>query len=148
MKIIQIQKLPNGHDLPLPEYATEQSAGVDLLAAVSGVVTLKSGERAIIPTGVAIALPAGFEAQVRSRSGLAIKNGVAVLNGVGTIDADYRGEIGVILINHGQADFTIMRGMRIAQLVIARHERAMWSLVDQLDGTDRGAGGFGSTGGI
>lgn len=143
---VQIQQLDNGKDLPLPTYATEQSAGMDLCAAIDEAIVLKAGERAIIATGIAIALPNGFEAQIRPRSGLAAKNGVTVLNSPGTIDADYRGEIKAILLNTSKEDFTIERGMRIAQMVIARYEQAQWNVVDTLDETTRGAGGFGSTG--
>ncbi|AUN30505.1 dUTP diphosphatase [Niveispirillum cyanobacteriorum] len=143
---ISIRRLPHGADLALPAYATALSAGMDLLAAVAEPVTLESGQRKLIPTGIAIALPAGFEAQIRPRSGLALKNGISLVNSPGTIDADYRGEIGVIVINHGDQPFTVERGTRIAQMVIARHERAVWTEVDNLDETARGAGGFGSTG--
>ncbi len=143
---ISLQKLPHGADLPLPAYATEQSAGMDLLAAIDAPLTIKAGERAIVPTGIAIALPAGFEAQIRPRSGLAAKNGITVLNSPGTIDADYRGEIKAILINHSAEDFTIERGMRIAQMVIAKYESVQFSVCENLDETARGAGGFGSTG--
>lgn len=143
---IQITKLPNSEDLPLPCYATENSAGMDLFSANSDDIIIKSGERALIKTGIAIALPAGFEAQIRSRSGLAIKNGVVVLNSPGTIDADYRGEIAVILINLGKEDFIVTRGMRIAQMVIASHEIAKLERVEKLSETIRGLGGFGSTG--
>ncbi len=143
---IALQILPHGKDLPLPAYATDQSAGMDLCAAIDAPLTLKRGERALVPTGIAIALPAGFEAQIRPRSGLAAKNGVTVLNSPGTIDADYRGEIKAILINHGNEDFVIERGMRVAQMVIARYEAAQWSVKESLDETARGAGGFGSTG--
>ena len=143
---IPIQRLTNGAGLPLPEYATASSAGADLLAAVDGVVVLETGDHAVIPTGVAIALPSGFEAQVRPRSGLAAKHGVTTLNAPGTIDADYRGEIGVILINHGRRPFTVERGMRIAQLVVAPVSQAVWRETDALDETARGDGGFGSTG--
>jgi dUTP pyrophosphatase len=143
---VQIQQLDNAKDLPLPAYATEQSAGMDLCAAIDEAIVLKAGERAIIATGIAIALPAGFEAQIRPRSGLAAKNGITVLNSPGTIDADYRGEIKAILLNTSKDDFTIERGMRIAQMVIARYEQAQWNVVDSLDETARGAGGFGSTG--
>jgi dUTP pyrophosphatase len=143
---IDIQILEHGEGLALPAYATPQSAGMDLLAAIVENVTLAPGARALIPTGIAIALPAGFEAQIRPRSGLAAKNGVTVLNSPGTIDADYRGEIKAILINHGQEPFVIERGMRVAQMVIARHAHATWSVVGNLDETARGAGGFGSTG--
>lgn len=143
---VQIQRLPHGADLPLPAYATPASAGMDLLAAIDMPLTLAPGERCIVPSGIAIALPIGFEAQVRPRSGLAIKNGISCLNSPGTIDADYRGEIGVILINHGQESFQIERGMRIAQMIIAAHDVANWNEVTSLDETTRGAGGFGSTG--
>lgn len=143
---ISIRRLPHGADLALPSYATALSAGMDLLAAVAAPIVLAPGARALVPTGIAIALPAGFEAQVRPRSGLALKNGITVLNSPGTIDADYRGEVGVILNNTSDQPFTIERGMRIAQMVIARHERAVWTEVESLDETERGAGGFGSTG--
>jgi dUTP pyrophosphatase len=143
---IPVQILANGADLPLPQYATADSAGMDLLAAVAGDVHLPKLGRAIIPTGLAIALPPGFEAQIRPRSGLAAKSGITVLNAPGTIDADYRGEIGVILVNLSDQDFTITRGMRIAQMVIAPYTRAQLQPVANLDATARGAGGFGSTG--
>ena len=143
---ISIVRLPHGRDLALPDYATAAAAGADLLAAIDGEIELKPLERKIVPTGISIALPVGFEAQVRPRSGLAAKNGVTVANAPGTIDADYRGEIGVILINLSQQPFLLTRGMRIAQLVIARHARAVWREVSGLDETARGAGGFGSTG--
>lgn len=143
---ISIRRLPHGADLALPAYATALSAGMDLLAALADPVVLTPGQRKLIPTGIAIALPEGFEAQIRPRSGLALKNGISLVNSPGTIDADYRGEIGVIVINHGDTDFTVERGMRIAQMVIARHERAVWTEVDNLDETERGTGGFGSTG--
>lgn len=143
---IAVRRLPHGADLALPAYATDHAAGMDLLAAVAEPVTLAPGQRRLIPTGIAIALPAGFEAQVRPRSGLALKNGITLLNSPGTIDADYRGEVGVILANLGDQPFTVERGMRIAQMVIARYERAAWQEVDNLDETARGTGGFGSTG--
>lgn len=143
---IPMRRLEHAADLPLPSYATAQSAGMDLTAAVAEPVTLQAGQRGLIPTGLAIALPPGFEAQIRPRSGLAAKNGVTVLNTPGTIDADYRGEIKVILINLGQEPFTVERGARIAQMVVARHEIVLWNLVENLDETGRGAGGFGSTG--
>lgn len=143
---IKIMALENAADLPLPTYATVQSAGMDLSAAIEGAITLAAGERTLVPTGLAISLPAGYEAQIRPRSGLAYKNGITVLNSPGTIDADYRGEIKVILINHGSEPFVIERGMRIAQMVIARHEIANWNIVDSLEESARGAGGFGSTG--
>ena len=143
---VEIVRLPHGRDLVLPDYATAAAAGADLLAAIDQDIELKPLERRIVPTGIAISLPVGFEAQVRPRSGLAAKNGITVANAPGTIDADYRGEVGVILINLGQEPFRIVRGMRIAQLVVARHARAVWREVSELDRTARGAGGFGSTG--
>ncbi len=141
-----MRRLAHGADLPLPAYATEASAGLDLLAAVEDEIELAPGARALIPTGVAIALPAGYEAQVRPRSGLALKHGLTVLNAPGTIDADYRGEVGVILANLGEAAYTVRRGARIAQLVVAPVARIAWREVADLAGTARGAGGFGSTG--
>lgn len=131
---------------PLPQYATPQSAGVDLRANLDAPITLQPGERCLVPTGLRIALPAGVEAQVRPRSGLALKHGITVLNTPGTIDADYRGLIGVILINLGQEPFVINDGERIAQMVIARHEQAEWELVESLSETERGDGGFGHSG--
>ncbi|MBO4442265.1 MAG: dUTP diphosphatase [Bacteroidaceae bacterium] len=139
-------KIINRSHHPLPEYATAQSAGVDLRANLDEPVVMKPMERRLIPTGLFISLPAGFEAQVRPRSGLAIKKGITVLNTPGTIDADYRGEIGVILINLSQDEFTVNDGERIAQMVIARHEQAEWIPVETLDETERGAGGFGHSG--
>ncbi len=143
---VAIKRLPNAKDLPLPAYQTSQSAGMDLCAAIDTDVIIAPGRHTIIPTGFSIALPAGFEAQVRPRSGLAAKNGVTVLNSPGTIDADYRGEVSVILINHGSEAFTVSRGLRIAQLVIAPVRTVMWEEKDSLEDTARGAGGFGSTG--
>ena len=143
---VNIVKLPHGADLELPAYATEHSAGMDLLAAVKEDVTLAPGKRALIPTGISIALPEGYEAQVRPRSGLALKQGVTVLNSPGTVDADYRGEVGVILVNHGDAPFVVTRGMRIAQMIIAAYARANWKQVENLEISARGEGGFGSTG--
>jgi len=143
---VAIKRLPSGHDLPLPAYQTELSAGLDLSAAVEADVVLAPGAHTIIPTGFAIALPAGFEGQVRPRSGLAAKHAVTVLNSPGTIDADYRGEVGVILINHGNASFTVTRGLRIAQLVVAPVRTIMWEEKEELADTARGAGGYGSTG--
>lgn len=134
----------SGH--PLPSYATESSAGMDLSACLAAPLTLPPGGWGLVPTGLKIELPAGLEAQVRPRSGLAAKFGVTVLNSPGTIDADYRGEIKVILINHGQEPFTIHSGDRIAQLVVARYERVHWTPVQELGTTARGAGGFGHTG--
>ena len=143
---IEIVRLAHGRDLQLPDYATASAAGADLLAAIDRDIELGPLERRIVPTGISIALPVGFEAQIRPRSGLAAKHGVTVANAPGTIDADYRGEVGVILINLGKEPFLITRGMRIAQMVIARHARAVWREVSELDRTARGAGGFGSTG--
>ncbi len=143
---IEVKRLAHAGDLPLPAYATALAAGMDLLAAVGADVVLPPLGRAIVPTGLQIALPAGFEAQVRPRSGLAAKNGVTVANAPGTIDADYRGEVGVILVNLSNEPFTVTRGMRIAQMVIARCEQARWQEVETLSATVRGAGGFGSTG--
>ena len=143
---VDVVQLPHAADLPLPEYATVQSAAVDLLAAVTEGVVLAPGARTLIPTGLAIALPDGYEAQVRPRSGLALKNGITLLNTPGTIDADYRGEIGIILTNLGEEDFTVERGMRIAQMLIAPVTRLTWNAVSSLDKSERGSGGFGSTG--
>ena len=145
---VDIRQLPHGEGLALPAYQSAHAAGLDLLAAVPEAepVVLLPGARALVPTGLTIALPPGYEAQVRPRSGLAAKHGVTVLNTPGTIDADYRGEIGVILINHGDAPFSIRRGERIAQMVIAGVVRAELVPVDTLAATDRGSGGFGSTG--
>ncbi|MEQ9448715.1 MAG: dUTP diphosphatase, partial [Rhodospirillaceae bacterium] len=141
---VAIKRLPNAKDLPLPSYQTAFSAGMDLCAAVEGDVVLEPGAHSIVPTGFSIALPPGFEAQVRPRSGLAAKNGVTVLNSPGTIDADYRGEIGVILINHSREPFTISRGLRIAQLIVAPVHTVAWEETETLPETERGAGGFGS----
>ena len=145
---IAIQQAPHAEGLPLPAYQTAHAAGLDLIAAVAddAPLTLEPGRTALVPTGLHIALPEGFEAQVRPRSGLAAKHGVTVLNAPGTIDADYRGEIGVLLINHGQAPFVVRRGERIAQLVIAKVEQAQWLPVETLPDSARGTGGFGSTG--
>jgi len=143
---VEIKQLEHGQGLDLPHYATADSAGADILAAVDADVTLAPGARAMIPSGFAMGLPPGFEAQVRPRSGLAAKNGVTCLNTPGTIDADYRGEVKVILINLGAEPFTVHRGMRIAQMVIAPVTRAEWLPVATLDETERGDGGFGSTG--
>jgi dUTP pyrophosphatase len=139
-------KIINKSEHPLPTYETIYSAGMDLRANVIEPSTLKPLQRAIVKTGLFIELPIGYEAQVRPRSGLAAKKGITVLNAPGTIDADYRGEIGVILVNLSNEDFTIKHGERIAQLVIAKHERAVWEEVDELEETERGEGGFGSTG--
>ena len=142
---MKVQIINKSHH-QLPQYATIQSAGVDLRANLSEPVVLAPMQRALIPTGLYISLPAGYEAQVRPRSGLAIKIGITVLNSPGTIDADYRGEICIILINLSQEDFVVNDGERVAQMVIARHEQAEWVEVETLDETDRGAGGFGHTG--
>jgi dUTP pyrophosphatase len=146
MTTVRVLRLPHGADLPLPAYQSAGAAGLDLLAAVDTPVTLAPGARALVPTGLAVALPAGFEAQVRPRSGLAARHGVTVLNAPGTVDADYRGEIQVILVNHGAEPFTIGRGERIAQMVVAPVTTATLLAVDSLDETVRGGGGFGSTG--
>ncbi len=143
---IKITQLPHGADLPLPAYATAQSAGMDVMAAIGDKIVLAPLERQLIPAGFAMALPEGFEAQIRPRSGLAFKNGITVCNAPGTIDADYRGEVKVLLVNLSNEPFTIERGMRIAQLVIAPVTQASWQPVSSLDDTQRGAGGFGSTG--
>jgi dUTP pyrophosphatase len=145
---VELQRLPHAESLPLPAYQTNDAAGLDLMAALSDSepMTLAAGQYALVPTGLAIALPPGYEAQVRPRSGLAAKHGVTVLNSPGTIDADYRGEIKVILINHGQTAFVVKRGERIAQMVIAPMVQAALVPVATLSATDRGAGGFGSTG--
>ena len=145
---VPIQRLPHAEGLPLPAYETAGSAGMDLRAAVpeDQPLALAPGQRALVPTGLKIAVPLGFEAQVRARSGLALKHGIICPNAPGTIDSDYRGECGVILANIGHETFVVRRGERIAQLVIARHERADWVEVEELDETARGAGGFGSTG--
>ena len=139
-------QIVNRSNNPLPEFATVDSAGMDLRAHLKAPVTLQPGERRLIPTGLHIALPQGLEAQVRPRSGLAYKHGITVLNSPGTIDADYRGDVGVILINHGQEAFEVAPGDRIAQLVVARYERFDWTPVESLDETSRGAGGFGHSG--
>ncbi len=143
---VPVRRLPHGADLPLPAYATASSAGIDLLAAVEATVVLEPAARAMIPTGIAIALPEGHEAQVRPRSGLAARHGVTVLNSPGTIDADYRGEVAVILVNLGDAPFRIERGMRVAQMIVAPVDTIDWQEVESLPETGRAAGGFGSTG--
>jgi dUTP pyrophosphatase len=143
---VAIVQLDHARDLPLPDYATVGSAGVDLTAAVTEPITIAPGERLLVPTGLAIALPDGFEAQVRPRSGLALKHGVTVLNSPGTIDADYRGEVKVIMFNASGDPFVVSRGMRIAQMVVAPVSRLQWQAVDQLPASNREAGGFGSTG--
>lgn len=146
MTAVPIVRLPHGVDLDLPAYATEHAAGLDLMAAISESITIGAGKRAMVPTGIAIALPIGFEAQVRPRSGLAAKHGITVLNSPGTIDADYRGEIKVILINLGETDFHVEPKSRIAQLIVAPVMQISWDEVDSLPQTARGEGGFGSTG--
>ncbi|MFP4502389.1 MAG: dUTP diphosphatase [Candidatus Hydrogenedentota bacterium] len=138
--------MPGCEDLPLPAYETAHSAGMDLRAAVTEAVTLAPGERALVPTGIRIALPPGYEAQVRPRSGLAVRHGISMVNTPGTIDADYRGEIRVILINHGHEPFSVKRGERIAQLVVAPVSHAVWEECGSLPPTSRGEGGFGHTG--
>jgi dUTP pyrophosphatase len=145
---VRFRRLVHGEGLPPPDYHSEHAAGLDLVAAVAqdAPVTLAPGERALIPTGIAVEMPAGFEAQVRPRSGLALSSGVTVLNAPGTIDADYRGEIGVLLINHGAIPFVVSRGARIAQLVVSRVERVVLAEAGELSGTYRGDQGFGSTG--
>jgi len=147
--LITVVRLPSAKDLPLPSYETEGAAGLDLLAAIDPGedMTLEPGARALVPTGLTLAIPTGFEVQVRPRSGLAIKHGISVLNAPGTIDSDYRGEVKVILINHGRAPFIIRRGARIAQMILAPVARLGWEEAGRLPETRRGAGGFGSTGG-
>ena len=144
---VRVRLLPHAEGLGLPAYQTEGAAGLDLVAAVppGQTLVLEPGTRHLVPTGLVLALPPGYEAQVRPRSGLALRHGVTVLNAPGTIDADYRGEIGVILVNHGAEPFTVTRGTRVAQLVLARVERLTWTFGD-IEGTPRGVGGYGSTG--
>ena len=142
---MDIKVVNKGHQ-PLPEYATPQSAGMDLRANIEAPITLKPMERRLIPTGLYIALPVGYEAQIRPRSGLALKHGITVLNTPGTIDADYRGELMVLLVNFSDSDFIINDGERIAQMVIARHEQGIFEVVETLDDTERGTGGYGHTG--
>lgn len=146
MTAINIKKLDNLKNFPLPSYSTEQSAGMDLYAAIDEPIIIKPMQRLLVPNGIAIALQKGFEAQVRPRSGLAIKHGITVLNAPGTIDADYRGEICSVLINLSDKEFIIEPGMRIAQMVISKYETVQWNIVEKLDETQRGEGGFGSTG--
>lgn len=143
---VQIKKLSHGEDIPLPRYMSDHAAGMDLYAAVDASLVIPPGEWKLVPTGLAIALPDGYEAQVRPRSGLALKQGVSVLNTPGTVDADYRGEVGVILMNHSKMDLVIKRGDRIAQMIINKIERIEFEEVEALPETDRGAGGFGHTG--
>jgi len=144
--IIKIKRLANGAGIDLPAYATSGAAGMDICAANDADIMLEAGQRCAVPTGFAMAIPDGFEAQIRPRSGLALKHGISIANAPGTIDSDYRGEIAVIIINLGSAPFTIARGMRIAQMVIAPVTRGQFTEVDELDDSDRGVGGFGSTG--
>ena len=143
---VQVKRLPHSLGLALPGYATPGAAGMDLLAAVAAPMVIAPGQRVLVPTGLAIALPPGYELQVRPRSGLALKNGIVLANSPGTIDEDYRGEVQVIVMNAGQEPFTVERGMRIAQAVLAPVVRAGWVEVAELDATARGVGGFGSTG--
>jgi len=142
---VSIHRLPGTEDLPLPSYMTGQAAGMDLIAAVEAEVTIPPGERMLIPTGVRVAIPEGYEAEVRPRSGLALRHGVTLVNAPGTIDADYRGEVGIILINHGQAPFVVRRGDRVAQMVVHRVCRVRWNACGALIPTKRGDGGFGHT---
>lgn len=142
---VKIRRLPGNDDLPLPRYMTGQAAGMDLVAAIASEASLPPGERLLIPAGIALALPEGYEAQIRPRSGLALKHGVTLVNTPGTIDADYRGEIGVLLINHGRETFVVRRGDRIAQMVVQRVCRVAWLLTETLAETARGDGGFGHT---
>ncbi|GHU11721.1 deoxyuridine 5'-triphosphate nucleotidohydrolase [Alphaproteobacteria bacterium] len=143
---VPVKILENGVGLGVPSYATEESAGLDLRAAINDDLVIKAGERVLVPTGISIALPSGLEAQVRPRSGLAYKNGITVLNTPGTIDSDYRGEIKVLLINLGNEDFKVERGMRIAQMVVHKYERVSLNVLDVLDETARAGNGYGSTG--
>ena len=143
---IRVRRLPHGEGLPLPSYATDGAAGMDLLAAVTDPVTIPPGQRTLIPTGLAIAIPPGHELQIRPRSGLALRHGIVLPNSPGTIDEDYRGEVGVIVLNTGDTAFVVERGMRIAQAVLAPVLRAIWQEVETLDTTERATGGFGSTG--
>lgn len=142
---VSIQRMPGTEDLPLPGYMTAQAAGMDLMAAVEAEVTIPPGERKLIPTGVRVAIPEGYEAEIRPRSGLALHHGVTLVNTPGTIDADYRGEVGILLINHGQAPFVVRRGDRVAQMVVHRVCRVRWNASGALIPTQRGDGGFGHT---
>ncbi len=143
---IRVKRLPAARDLPLPEHASPGSAGFDLRAAVEDEVVIRPGERLLVPTGLVLEIPPGWEGQVRPRSGLALRHGIGILNAPGTIDSDYRGEVGVILVNLGESPFSLKRGDRVAQLVIARVDRVEWDEAELLEDTGRGAGGFGSTG--
>lgn len=144
---VQVKVLPHGEGIPLPKYMSDHAAGMDLYAAVDPEVIIPPGEWKLVPTGISIALPEGYEAQVRPRSGLALKQGVSILNTPGTVDADYRGEVGVILMNHSKENLVIKRGDRIAQMIINKVERIVFEEVEELPSSDRGTGGFGSTGG-
>ncbi len=144
--VVHITKLKNADGIPLPHYQTKHAAGVDLYAAVEGDIVIDAGKWVLVPTGIALAIPEGYEGQVRPRSGLALKHGIGMLNGPGTIDADYRGEVGIILFNFSDRPFTVRRGDRIAQLVFAKLSKAKFESVEQLSETARGAGGFGHTG--
>ncbi len=143
---VSVVVLPHAEGLGLPAYATPHAAGMDLAAAITDPLTLEPGARGLVPTGLILALPEGTEAQIRARSGLALKHGVTLLNGLGTIDADYRGELKVLLVNLGSEPFTVTRGLRIAQLVVATYARVTWTVATDLSTTERGEGGFGSTG--
>ncbi|MDD8017593.1 MAG: dUTP diphosphatase [Bacteroidota bacterium] len=144
---IRITRLSEStHDVPLPLYATAGSAGMDIYSAVKDDLVIQPGETVLVPTGFSMELPLGFEAQIRPRSGLAIKNNIGLMNSPGTIDSDYRGEVKIVVTNHGKNDFIVRRGDRVAQMVIGRYERAEWVVVQELSSTERGAGGFGSTG--
>jgi dUTP pyrophosphatase len=143
---VKVKILDHAVGMKLPSYATQGSAGMDLTAALEEAFVLEPNERTLIPTGLSLSMPLGYEAQIRPRSGLALKNGITVLNAPGTVDSDYRGEVKVLLANMGTEDFTIERGMRIAQMVIAKHEHVQWEAVESLEDSDRGEGGFGSTG--
>ena len=144
--IIDVKILDHGKDLDLPQYATEGSAGLDLKAAIDEAIVIRPMERKLVPTGLSMAIPEGYEAQIRPRSGLAFKKGITVLNTPGTIDSDYRGEVKVLLINFGTEDFLVEKGMRIAQLVVKKYEKIEWNEVESLDDTSRAGGGYGSTG--
>ena len=143
---VEVARKPGTEDLPLPAYQSEHASGMDLVAAVDAPLAIAPGARALVPTGLFVAVPPGYEAQVRARSGLAVKSGLCVLNGPGTVDADYRGEVRVLLVNHGRRAFRVRRGDRVAQLVLAPVSRARWVEASRLSGTDRGAGGFGHSG--
>jgi len=144
---VQVKRLSHGMDLPLPAYMSEHAAGMDIYAAVNPEVVIPPGEWKLVPTGISVALPEGYEAQVRPRSGLALKQGISILNTPGTVDADYRGEVGVILMNHSREDLVIKRGDRIAQMIVNKIERIKFEEVQELPDSNRGSGGFGHTGG-